>query len=62
MIRLSRLDRWGPLYARIALGGAFLSAVAGRFGLWQRTPGMKHFADFIQYTAQRTDKSCSFTD
>ena len=52
MIQLSPLDRWGALYARIALGAAFLSAVAGRFGLWRRTPGMKHFADFIQYTAQ----------
>jgi uncharacterized membrane protein YphA (DoxX/SURF4 family) len=51
-IQLSRLDRRGPLYARIALGAAFLSAVAGRFGFWQCTPGMKHFADFIQYTAQ----------
>jgi hypothetical protein len=50
MIQLSRSDRWGVLYARIALGAAFLSAVAGRFGLWQRRPGMKHFADFIQYT------------
>jgi putative oxidoreductase len=52
MIQLSPLDRWGALYARIALDAAFLSAVAGRFGLWQRTPGMKHFADFIQYTAR----------
>jgi uncharacterized membrane protein YphA (DoxX/SURF4 family) len=52
MIQLSPLDRWGALYARIALGAAFLSAVAGRFGLWQHTPGMKHFADFIQYTAE----------
>ena len=37
MIQRSRLDRWGALYARMALRAAFLSAVAGRFGLWQRT-------------------------
>jgi hypothetical protein len=28
------LQRWPPLYARIALAAAFLNAVAGRFGLW----------------------------
>lgn len=50
--RLERLDRWGAFYARIALGAAFLSAVAARFGLWHGTFGMKYFADFIQYTAQ----------
>jgi putative oxidoreductase len=47
-----RLERWGMLYARLALGAAFLSAVASRFGLWDGTFNMKHFADFIAYTAQ----------
>jgi hypothetical protein len=28
------LEQLGLLYARIALGAAFLSAVAGRFGFW----------------------------
>ncbi len=46
------LERWGVLYARLALGAAFLSAVASRFGLWDGTFNMKHFADFIVYTAQ----------
>lgn len=27
-------QRWAPRYARLALATAFLSAVAGRFGLW----------------------------
>jgi uncharacterized membrane protein YphA (DoxX/SURF4 family) len=45
-------QRWGVLYARIALGTAFLSAVASRFGLWDKTLDLKHFEGFIQYTAQ----------
>jgi uncharacterized membrane protein YphA (DoxX/SURF4 family) len=40
------------LYARIALGTAFLSAVAGRFGLWQGTFDWGSFAKFQQYAAQ----------
>lgn len=40
------------LYARLALGTAFLSAVAGRFGLWERTFDLKHFANFIQYAGE----------
>jgi putative oxidoreductase len=35
-----------------ALGAAFLSAVAGRFGLWDRTLDPKHFASFLEYAAQ----------
>ena len=40
------------LYARIALGTAFLSAVAGRFGLWQGTFDWGSFAKFQQYAVQ----------
>lgn len=40
------------LYARLALGTAFLSAVASRFGLWDRTLDLKHFAHFIQYAGE----------
>jgi uncharacterized membrane protein YphA (DoxX/SURF4 family) len=40
------------VYARTALGTAFLSAVASRFGLWDRTFDLKHFAGFLQYAAQ----------
>lgn len=47
-----RWERAGRLYARVALGAAFLSAVASRFGLWDRTLDLKHFANFIQYAAE----------
>jgi putative oxidoreductase len=45
-------DRLGILYARIALGAAFLSAVADRFGLWGKYGAWGNFANFEQYTAQ----------
>jgi putative oxidoreductase len=45
-------ERLGVVYARIALGSAFLSAVASRFGLWDRTFDLKHFAKFIHYAAE----------
>jgi uncharacterized membrane protein YphA (DoxX/SURF4 family) len=48
----SNLERLGVLYARIALGAAFLSAVASRFGLWDRQVGMGHFKSFVGYTAE----------
>jgi putative oxidoreductase len=42
----------GLLYARLALGAAFLSAVASRFGLWDGAFDLKHFAKFLEYTTQ----------
>jgi uncharacterized membrane protein YphA (DoxX/SURF4 family) len=45
-------ERAGIVYARLALGAAFLSAVASRFGLWDRTLDLKHFANFIQYAGE----------
>ena len=51
--RFRTLERWGRAYARIALGAAFLSAVAGRFGLWERKIDLKYFfVDFFKYTAE----------
>lgn len=47
-----RLQRTGILYARFALGAAFLSAVADRFGLWGKYGGWGNFANFIKYTEQ----------
>jgi putative oxidoreductase len=44
--------RVGVLYARIALGSAFLSAVADRFGLWGKYGGWGNFANFTKYTAE----------
>ena len=45
-------ERAGIVYARIAVGAAFLSAVASRFGLWDGTLDLKHFANFIAYAAE----------
>jgi uncharacterized membrane protein YphA (DoxX/SURF4 family) len=39
-------------YARIALGAAFLSAVAGRFGLWHGVFDLEYFEKFLQYAAE----------
>ncbi len=47
-----RLERLGPVYARLAIGAAFLSAVASRFGIWDGEPGLSRFAGFTQYTAE----------
>jgi len=46
------VERWAMRYARIALGGAFLSGIADRFGLWGKTIGYGDFAHFVLYTAQ----------
>jgi uncharacterized membrane protein YphA (DoxX/SURF4 family) len=50
--RTIRLERLAILYARIAVGTAFLSAVADRFGLWGKYGGWGNFANFTHYTAQ----------
>jgi uncharacterized membrane protein YphA (DoxX/SURF4 family) len=44
--------RVGALYARIALGTAFLSAIASRFGAWDGTLDLKHFEGFLDYAGQ----------
>jgi uncharacterized membrane protein YphA (DoxX/SURF4 family) len=50
--RLKYFERVGILYARTALGAAFLSAVADRFGLWGKYGGWGNFANFMHYTAE----------
>ena len=40
------------LYARLALGSAFLSAVASRFGLWDGSLDRAHFQNFLKYAAE----------
>lgn len=45
-------ERAGILYARLALGTAFLSAVSSRFGLWDKTLDLKHFSSFLTYAGQ----------
>lgn len=42
--------RFAEVYARVALGAAFLSAVAARFGLWDNRA--HPFAQFVRYTGQ----------
>jgi uncharacterized membrane protein YphA (DoxX/SURF4 family) len=51
--RTQTVERLGILYARIALGAAFLSGIADRFGLyWGRNIGYGNFEGFIRYTAE----------
>jgi uncharacterized membrane protein YphA (DoxX/SURF4 family) len=45
----ANLRRCASLYARLALGSAFLSAVASRLGLWGPQGS---FAGFLRYTAE----------
>jgi putative oxidoreductase len=45
-------ERMDVFYARVALGCAFLSAVADRFGLWGKYGGWGNFANFTRYKAQ----------
>ena len=51
-LRAVKWERAGVLYARFAVGTAFLSAVASRFGVWNRTLDLTHFANFMQYAAE----------
>jgi putative oxidoreductase len=45
-------ERFAMLYARFALGTAFLSAVAARFGIWGDNTGPDSFKHFVEYTAE----------
>lgn len=50
--QLAEWERWAARYARVAVGAAFLSAVAGRFGLWGGHLNWDNFARFIDRTAE----------
>jgi putative oxidoreductase len=52
MTRIDILQRWAPRYARLAIATAFLSAVAGRFGLWTGQIRWDYFQRFIERTAE----------
>jgi len=52
MRAMEMLQRWAPRYARLAIAAAFLSAVAGRFGLWSGQPWAEAFGRFIERTAE----------
>jgi uncharacterized membrane protein YphA (DoxX/SURF4 family) len=58
LFRASKVERAGLLYARVALGTAFLSAVASRFGLYRNG---NNFSEFIKYTAEVNSFMPSFT-
>ena len=49
------------LYARIALGAAFLSGIASRFGLWGAHVGYGNFAKFVKATAEVNSFMPAFT-
>ena len=51
-LRSINWEKAGVLYARIAVGSAFLSAVAGRFGLWHGTLDLKYFSNFLDYARE----------
>jgi putative oxidoreductase len=51
-LRAINWEQAAVVYTRIAVGAAFLSAVASRFGLWERTLDLKHFGNFIEYAAE----------
>jgi putative oxidoreductase len=54
--------RWGIIYLRTALGAAFLSGIADRFGLYRgRNVGYGNFAGFMRYTAQVNSFMPAFT-
>jgi len=55
------LDRWAVGYARVALGAAFLSGIADRFGLWGKGVGYGDFAHFRQYAAEVNSFMPAFT-
>ena len=55
-------QRIGLLYARFALGAAFLSGIADRFGLyWGRNVGYGDFGGFLRYTAKVNSFMPAFT-
>src|SRR5947209_3621694 len=60
-VRTVILERLGILFARVALGAAFLSAVADRFGLWGKYGGWGSFANFTRHAAQVNSFMPAFT-
>ena len=59
--RTASWERLGILYVRIALGFAFLSPVADRFGLWGKHASWGNFANFTRYVAQVDSFMPAFT-
>src|SRR5215475_9788241 len=59
--RTASSERLGILYARIALGSAFLSPVADRFGLWGKYASWGNFGNLTRYVAQVNSFMPAFT-
>jgi putative oxidoreductase len=47
-----RRSGWVTIFARLALGAAFLSGIASRFGWWGRGVGYGSWANFVRYTGE----------
>jgi len=48
----SKFSEYSTIYLRLALGAAYLSSVASRFGLWGEGNGWGNFHNFLIYTAK----------
>jgi putative oxidoreductase len=59
--RTASWERQGILYVRIALGSAFLSPVADRFGLLGKHASWGNFTNFTRYVAQVNSFMPAFT-
>ena len=46
------LADFAPLFARLALGAAFLSGIASRFGWWGAGVGYGRWENFVKYTGE----------
>ena len=58
---LGAWQRLATFYARFALGAAFLSAVAARFGFWGENTGPDSFKHFMEYTGEVNSFMPAFT-
>jgi len=60
-LRERSYSRLAVIYARLALGAAFLSGIADRFGLYGKNVGYGNFDNFVKYTAQVNSFMPAFT-
>lgn len=47
-----RATQYATVYVRLALGSAYLSSVASRFGVFGQSRGWGNFQNFLSYTAK----------
>jgi len=57
----AKFRRMALLYVRFALGAAFLSGIASRFGMYPKGVGYGNFANFLRYTAEVNSFMPSYT-